>query len=341
MKWIISSLAALGMLTASPGQDGGAPLQVCATIPDFGNLAQEIGGDQVSVNVFAKGATDPHFIEAKPSFIKTLSTADLYIQVGMELELGWAPVLLKNCRNANVQPGAAGFLDVSETITPLDVPQAPVDRSMGDVHPLGNPHYMLDPVNGIKAASLIRDRLAQLRPAKKDYFADRYDAFLKRIGKAMVGEKLASKYDVVKLATLMAHGKLVEFLKTQNDEALLSGWFADLAGAPGTKVVGDHNLWAYFAQRFGLKVVGFLEPKPGVSPSTRHLGQVIKLIQSEGVKVILSAVYFDVKHAEFVSEKTGAKVLLMAHQVGSRTGTDDYISMVDYNVRQLKEALGK
>lgn len=343
MKWIVNALIALGMLSASPGasaQDEDKPLQVCATVSDLGSLVREIGGDQVSVHVFAKGTADPHFMEARPSFIKSLSTADLYIQVGMDLELGWAPVLLKNCRNAGVQPGAAGYLDASEAITPLDVPPGQVDRSMGDVHALGNPHYLLDPVNGLKAAALIRDRLSQLRPAKKEYFADRYDAFHRRLGKAMVGEKLAAKYDVIKLAELTAHGKLVEFLKTQKEEDLLSGWFADVAAFHGTQAVGDHNLWTYFAHRFGIRMTVFLEPKPGVAPSMRHLTDVIRLIRSDGIKVIFSAVYFDSKHAEFVAEKTGVKILAMAHQSGAREGTDDYAAMVDYNVRQLKGALG-
>ena len=149
------------------------PVQVCATVPELGNLAQEIGGDQVKVTVFAKSQEDPHFIEAKPSFIKALSQADLFLQIGMELEIGYAPVLLQNARNSRVLIGAPGYVDASKVITPMEVPTGIVDRSMGDVHPQGNPHYLLDPLNGLLVARLIRDRLIEVRPEKKPFFEER------------------------------------------------------------------------------------------------------------------------------------------------------------------------
>ena len=161
-------MAPLGLIGGDALAQGDArPLQVAVTIPDLGSLVREIGGDQVAVTVFAKGTEDAHFVEAKPSFIKTLSEADLFIQMGLEMEMGWAPVLQQNARNAKVLPGARGFLDASTVITPLDVPTGPVDRSLGDVHEAGNPHYLLDPINGLRVARLIRDKLIELRPERQ------------------------------------------------------------------------------------------------------------------------------------------------------------------------------
>jgi len=308
-------------------------------VPDLGSLAHEVGGDQVSVKVFAKGTEDAHFIEAKPSFIKTLSQCDLYLQVGMDLEIGWAPVLLQNARNGAVLPGGRGYIDASRAILRLEVPTGTVDRSMGDVHPLGNPHYLLDPLNGLKVARLIRDKLVDLRPDRKAYFEDRYISFSLRLGTALVGEKLAKKYDVEKLALLYEHGKLAPFLKGQGEAPLLQGWLGRMLPHFGTKVVADHNLWPYFARRFGIAVIGFMEPKPGVPPTTKQLGTLVDLMRAERVGAILTVSYYDPRHARFISQQTGARVVNLAHQVGARDGTDDYLAMINYNVREMAAAL--
>ncbi len=334
-------LAGLGL--AGPpvyGQTAERPLRIAATVPELGSLAREVGGDQVTVTVFAKGTEDAHFVEARPSFIRALSQADLYIQVGMDLEVGWAPVLLRNARNSRVLPGAPGYLDASGLIDPLEVPAAPVDRSMGDVHPMGNPHYLLDPLNGLKVAQLIRDRLIQIRPQRGHFFEERYTDFRQRLGEALVGEALAQKYDVEKLAFLHQHGRLQRFLKDQREERLLGGWLGAMLPYYGTTAVGDHALWPYFARTFGIRIIGHLEPLPGIPPTTRHLRAMVERMRAESVPVVLAVVFYDSRHARFVAEQTGATVVTLAHQVGAREGTDDYLSMVDYNVRQLAAALG-
>jgi ABC-type Zn uptake system ZnuABC Zn-binding protein ZnuA len=333
-------VASLGLLEGDALAQGAArPLRVATTVPDLGSLVREIGGDQVAVTVFAKGTEDFHSIEAKPSFIKTLSEADLFIQMGMEMEQGWVPVLQQNARNAKVLPGARGFLDASMVITPLEVPSGTVDRSMGDVHPAGNPHYLVDPINGLLVAQLIRNKLIELRPERQKYFEERYSNFRQRLGAALVGEALAKKYDVEKLAVLFEAGKLSDFLRSQGEESLLGGWFALMLPYRGAKVVADHNTWPYFARRFGISVIGFLEPKPGLPPTTRHLNELIENMRPQGVKVILANPYFDPRFAQFVAERTGAQVVNIAHMVGARPGTDDYIAMIDYDVRQLAGAL--
>lgn len=315
------------------------PLHVCVTVPELGSLVREVGGDQVSVTGFAKGTEDPHFVEAKPSFIKALSKCDLYVQAGMELEMGWAPVLLRNARNGKVLPGARGYLDAAAAITPLGIPTAPVDRSMGDVHPLGNPHYLTDPLNGLKVAGLTRDKLSDLQPESSKYFAERYQSFRQRLSMALVGEALAKKYDAEKLALLFEHSRLHFFLQSQGEESLLGGWLGLMRPYYGAKVVTDHNMWPYFARRFGLEIVAQLEPKPGIPPTTQHLNEVINLMKADGIKAVLAAAYYDPRYANFVSENTGARVVHMANQAGARPDTEDYLSMVDYNVRQLAAAL--
>jgi ABC-type Zn uptake system ZnuABC Zn-binding protein ZnuA len=322
------ALILMGLVATSGRAEDERPLRVCATVPELGSLAREIGGDH------------SHFVEPRPSFIKALSQADLFVQVGLELEVGWVPVLVLSARNERVLVGAPGYVDASTAIVPLDVPSVSVDRSMGDVHPQGNPHYLLDPLNGLSVARLMRDKLGELRPSKRAFFDARYDAFRKKLGVALVGEPLTEKYEFEKLALLFEHGKLGDFLEAQGEAALLGGWLGSMSPHFGVKAAGDHNLWPYFARRFGLRMVGFLEPKPGVPPTTKHVAWLIEHMRAEHAKLILSAAYYDPRHARFVSEHTGAAVVRIAHQAGAREGTDTYMEMLDHNLRALAAALG-
>ena len=316
-------------------------LRVCCSVPDLASLVETIGGDSVSVTAFAKGTEDPHFLEAKPSFVKALSQANLLVMLGLEMETGWSPVVLQGARNPAVNSGATGYLDASTSIRPLDAPTGVVDRSMGDVHPGGNPHYLLDPICGMQVARRIRDKLSELLPQEKAGFDQRYEAFCRKLGALLLGEPLAAKYkidDYPKLAMLFEHGRLDAYLKSQKEDSLLGGWLGLLLPYYGTKAVDDHNMWPYFARRFGLRVVAHMEPKPGIPPTTQHLGEVAELMRVEQARVVLANPYYDPRHAQFLAANAGAVVINAAHQVGSRPGTDDYLSMVDYNVRQLASA---
>lgn len=334
----LTVLAALTCLVATDAL-AAKPLRICATVPELGSLAEAVGGAEVTVTVFTKGTESPHFTVPKPSFVKALNACDAYVQVGLELEIGWAPALLQNARNAAVLPSGAGFIDASTAVAVLGVPNGTIDRSMGDVHPGGNPHYLLDPLNGLRVAALLRDRFSTLRPEAKQHFSERYDAFRQRLGVALVGEALSRKYDFEKLTLLAEHGRLVDFLDSQGETALLSGWLAVLRPHAGAKVVAEHDAWIYFSARFGVEVIAFLEPIPGVPPTTSHLGTVIERMRTEQVGVVLTTAYYDPRYARFVSEKTGAAVVAIAHQVAARPGTDDYLAMIDYNVTQLAMAL--
>ena len=318
-------------------------LSVCATVPELGSLVREIGGDQVTVTVFAKGADDPHFVVPKPSFIKALNQCDVYVQGGLELEAGWAPALLNNARNSAILPGAQGYIDASAVITPLGVPGVPtaaVDRSMGDVHALGSPHFLLSPMNGLRVARLLHDRLTALRSGNGSYFSERYDDFRQRLGVALVGEALYNKYDFEKLAILAERGRLDTFLTSQGEASLLGGWLGLLHPHRGAKLVADHTLWPYFSQLFGLNLIEHLEPLPGIPPTTSHLQTVIELMRATNVKAVLASAYYDPRYAQFVAENTGATIVNMAHQGNARPGTGNYLDMVDYNVKQLSAALG-
>jgi ABC-type Zn uptake system ZnuABC Zn-binding protein ZnuA len=312
---------------------------VCATTPDLGSLAREVGGEQISLTVFAKGTEDPHFLEARPGFVKSMSQAQMFLLVGMELESAWVPAILQNARNSKVLPGARGFVDCSSVVSPLDLPAGPLDRSMGDVHPAGNPHYLLDPINGLAVARLIRDRLSEIRPQERTLFHQRYTSFRDRVAQAMVGGSLAARYDFEKLAILFEHGKLQSFLAEQGSSHLLGGWLRAMMPHFGVKAVADHNLWPYFSRRFGVRVMGFMEPKPGIAPTTKHLGELVSMMKAHGVKLILAAPYFDPRHARFLAERTSAGIARMAHQVGSVEEARDYLGMVDYNVREVLRAV--
>jgi ABC-type Zn uptake system ZnuABC Zn-binding protein ZnuA len=330
-------LVAVAFTQATPV--GAEPLVVCATVPELGRLVETIGGSDVKVTVFAKPTEDPHFVDARPSFVRALNRADLLVLNGLELEIGWLPALIQNARNAQVLPGASGYVDASVAIQPMNVPAVRVDRSMGDVHPMGNPHYLLDPVNGLKAAALLRDRMSALRPAQTAAFAEAYDAFKKRLAERLAGKALADLYDIEKLALLQENAKLLPFLSTVERSSELGGWWGRLLPYGGIKVVQDHRIWPYFARRFGLRIVADMEPKPGIAPTTHHMKQVAEIIRAQHVPIAMTAAYYDPKYGDFLARETGLAVARMANQAGARPGTDDYLDMVGFNVDQIADIL--
>lgn len=342
---VVASAFVLLAATPRPGVAGETgPIRIFTTTTDLADLAREVGGDRVTVTWMVQGREDAHFADARPSFIKELSQADLFIVVGLELEVGYVPLLLQNARNGRVLPGAVGYLDASRAITPLldaNVATAGVvNRSMGDVHAWGNPHYLLDPVRGFDVARLIAAKLAELRPQEAAYFQARLEDFRHRMVDLMVGPTLAAKYDAFKLAQLAEQGGLAAFLDQQGDRALLGGWYGALLPKWGSKVVDDHQMWLYFAKRFGLVVVDHMEPKPGIPPTTTHLKEVIEKMKAENVKIVLASPYYDPRHAAFVADATGAMVLQMAHQTGSRDHADTYLDMITLNVGAVTLGLG-
>lgn len=294
---------AVGVGCASVVAAQAAPLRVVTTTEDLASLTREVGGDRVTVVGLAKGYQDPHFVEPKPSFIFEVSRADLLVVVGRELEIGWLPPLINSSRNAKIQVGANGYLDASLTVKILEIPAGQITRAMGDVHPQGNPHYWLDPANGRRMAMAIRDKLAQLDPAGKALFDQRYAAFDTRLA---ASEKQ---------------------------------WDAAMAPYKGTKIVTYHRSWPNFMERFGLYVMGYVEPKPGIPPSPSHTLELIADMKAQGVKLIVVEPYFDVKTPQAIANQVGGKVLVLAPSVGGDKAAGDYVQLFDANVATMVAAL--
>lgn len=324
---------ALGSLIANTAL---AELRVATTTPGLADLARQVGGDDVEVTSFVRGAQDPHFLEPRPSFIRVMSKADVFIETGLELESGWAPVLVSKARNSRIRPGGSGAVDASRFVPALGMLSGIVDRSMGDVHAQGNPHYLVDPVAGLRVALGLRDRFSKLDPANSEAYASRFENFRRRLLVALVGEDLAAQDADAARAAL--DGRLEAWIQESGAERL-GGWLGRMRPHHGKRVIADHDLWPYFSMRFGIVVADFLEPRPGITPTTRHLGEIVETIERDGIKVILSSAYFHPRYAQKVSAATGATVVFMANQVESREGVDDYLSMIDWNVRKLADAL--
>lgn len=328
------------------------PLRVVATLPDLGSIARTIGGDRVHVDVLVRGGEDPHFTVPRPSLVRTLARAEMLVVAGLDLEGAWLQPLCDNARNpailrtpvgntgaGNTGTGYAGpgYVDISLGIALRGMLVERLDRSLGDIHRGGNPHYLTDPLCGLQAAAMLRDRFTAARPDGKEAFAKAFTTFRDRLAVAMVGEEVAKLYehDAETLARLYELDRLDELLEKNGDRDKLGGWFGAMRSHRGTKVVADHDLWPYFAARFGLVVRAFLEPRAGIAPTPNHLEQVVGLMKQEGIHVILAAPYFSPQHAQFVAKETGAHIAQVAHQCGSRDGCDDYVDMVDYNVRAV------
>jgi ABC-type Zn uptake system ZnuABC Zn-binding protein ZnuA len=339
-KFLVAVGLAAGVCSQQPAA-APAPHAVVATTPDLAALCRAIGGERCAVTTFVPGPQDPHYLDPRPAMLYAMQKAELLVETGRELESGWLPVLIRNSRNQSAQPGQIGHLDASRVVRALNVPTASIDRSAGDLHMNGNPHYLLDPLCGLQVAALLRDRMTALWPAERTTFAQNFTAFRDRLAVAMVGKELAALYehDAEQLAIAFGKGTLAAALKEQGDLDRLGGWFGALLPLRGSKVVVDHDLWPYFAERFGLTVFGYLEPRPGMTPSTGHLTQLIERMQGAQVRTVLAATYFPVQYARSVQKATGAGIAPMAHQPGARADTDDYIAFVDYNVRTLVAAL--
>jgi zinc/manganese transport system substrate-binding protein len=296
--------AVAGAFFAGAAVNAQSKLNIVTSTEDLASLAREVGGDRVAVTALAKGYQDPHFVDPKPSFILAVNRADLYIAVGRELEIGWLPPLLTSSRNAKIQPGSAGYLDASLNVRILEVPTGQITRAMGDVHPLGNPHYWLEPGNGRLIAQAILKKLGELSPANKAYFTQRYDDFDKRLAAA---EKR---------------------------------WDASMAPYRGTKLVTYHRSWPNFMERFGLEVMGYVEPKPGIPPSPSHTLDLIEEMKRDGIKLIVVEPYFNLKTPQaVVGQVPGGKVLVLAPSVGGVKEVTDYVQLFDYDVNLLSTAL--
>jgi len=297
-KLIFFLISSVGILTTVHA----GTIKVVTTTTDLKSITELVGGDKVSVSSIATGYQNPHFVDPKPSYIISLSKADLFVTVGLDLEIGWSPQLLSSSRNTKIQKGAGGYVDASQGIGLLQVPSA-ANRAEGDIHIYGNPHYWLDPLNGKVIARNIATGLERVDPSNKSTYETNLQAFFKKIDDKM------------------------------------KDWQSKMAPFKGTKIIAYHNEWVYLETRFGLNIVDFMEPKPGIPPSPSQLVKVIKEIQANSIKVIISSPYFTTSSSDVVAKQTGVKELTLATSVGAFDPIKNYFDLFDYDIQQLTAIL--
>jgi zinc/manganese transport system substrate-binding protein len=279
-----------------------ASIKVVTTTTDLKSITEMVGGNKVSVTSIATGYQNPHFVDPKPSYIISLATADMFVTTGLDLETGWSPQLLSSSRNNKIQKGSRGYVDASEGVGLLQVPSS-INKAEGDIHIFGNPHYWLDPLNGKVIARNIADGLERVDPSDKPLFEANLHAFYAKI------------------------------------DAKMREWLTKIAPFKGAKIIAYHNEWVYFEKRFGLEIVDFMEPKPGIPPSPSQLVKVIKEVKSMSIKAIISSPYFTTSSSDVVAKQTGVKVLTLATSSGAFNNIKSYLDVFDYDIDQLVAAL--
>jgi len=301
MKILTTLLFALAMLL--PATRASAALRVVTTVEGLAALAREAGGDRVEVTSLSRGTQDPHFVDANPTLAVKLRGADLLVDVGLDLEIGWLPPLVNQSRNPDIQPGGRRRLTAATAVAVLEVPTAPVDRSQGDLHPAGNPHFLSDPRRAVQVAAGIAARLSEIDPAGASSYRERLADFRGRL------------------------------------EHAEARWRATLEPLRGRKIIPHHATLTYFLDWSGLVSVGYLEPKPGIAPPPSHLADLVRVVKDEGVKAIVVENYYDLRSAEALARLTGAKVVSTPGDVGGAKDARDYPSYLDTLVRLVAEAV--
>lgn len=286
-------------------QPAAAELRVVATTSDLAYFAQTVGGDKVHVDAICQGTQDPHFVQARPSYMVTLSRADLVVAVGLELEVGWLPSLIQGARNPDINPGHPGYFEAASAVKPIDIPQGGVDRSRGDIHPFGNPHFWLDPLNAKLAVRALAERMAQLDASDAAVFRANAAAFERRI------------------------------------DTKMREWSARMAPFKGAKIATYHATFNYFHNRFGLTSIGYLEDRPGIPPSPAHLVDLIRQMKEQRVPVIFHEAFYDHATSDMVGARAEAKVLVLPTSVGGASGTETYEKLIDYIIGRFIAAMPK
>lgn len=333
----LSLFVAASLATLAVAQ---APLKVVTTTQDLASIAASIGGARANVSSLVVGARDAHRIEAKPSFMSRVAGADLFIAIGLELEIGYEGPILSGSRNARVQVGKPGHLYASDGVPLVGKPTGPVTRAQGDIHPYGNPHIWLDPFNARIIADSIAERMSALQPAGKQIFAANLAAFKKSVDVAMFGSALVSKFGGDKLWQWEVGGQLASQLRSNNASNLVGGWEAKMVPLRGKAILTYHRSWSYFVNRFGINIVGELEPKPGLDPTPGHVASLLKVASSNNVRAILQEPFYHDTEAKFVASRTGAKVIVAPSSVGQDRAARDYVSLIDTIVNRLSAVYG-
>lgn len=327
------------LIALAIGAPVAAQVQVVTTLPTYAAIASEVGGERVQVESIARGDEDAHFVKPKPSYALMLKRADLFVTTGLDLEL-WAPTLVDKSGNRAIRDGQPGFVAAHVGIPKKEVP-ASVSREAGDVHIYGNPHLYSSPIAAKQIAANIAAGLERVDPDGVETYRAGLTAFQHRIDVALYGEELLELLDSSTLDPLAREGRLVPFLEEQDYEGeplltKLGGWLERGLAFRGQEIIAYHKNWIYFADLFGLRIVDYVEPKPGIPPSARHVKELIDTIQDRNIRVLLAASYFDPRQPELIAERTGCAALILP--LGPVSGVDGYFGLIDLWVDRLAEA---
>ena len=330
----------LALLVAAP-LEAQTPLRVVTSLPTYAAIAREIVGDRGTVAAIAEGDEEPHFVQPKPSFLPLIAQADVFVTTGLDLEL-WVPALLDKAGNPRVSEGGQGYVAAYRGIRLLEVPVT-ASRSEGDIHVYGNPHIHTDPVNGIWIARNILAGLERVAPRNAAYFREREQAFEHRLLGRIYGDELVRLLTPEVLFDLARSYQEMEFLRTNQYQGAplvthLGGWMKQAEAFRGKQMVCYHKEWAYFSARFGLPCVEYVEPKPGIPPSPRHVQRLLELMRRDHVPVIFSPNYYNRNQIREIAARTGAAGVIVPGQVHGAPGVDTYDRLVDTWVGELRRA---
>jgi ABC-type Zn uptake system ZnuABC Zn-binding protein ZnuA len=318
-----------------------APVKVVTSLTTYAAIARDIVGDRGQVNSIATGDENPHYVQPKPSFLPLIAGADLFVTTGLDLEL-WVPVLLDKAGNSRVTEGGPGYVAAYTGIPLLDIP-ASYSRSQGDIHVFGNPHIWTEPLNGIQIARNILTGLRRVAPQDAEYFIAREKDFEDRVYRALYGDELVKLLGGQTLADLDRQGKLFDFLNQRRYQGAplaerLGGWLKQGMVFRGQQMACYHKEWDYFSREFGIPCVDYIEPKPGIPPTPKHVRELIELMQQRHVRVLLSPGYFDHNQIRQVAERTGAKAVVVPSNVGGAPGVNTYFDLINTLVSSLSQA---
>lgn len=337
MKTLTMITAALALLA---GTGRAQQVEVVSTLSVYASIAEAIGGERVAAASIARGDEDAHFVKPKPSFALMLRKADLFITTGLDLEL-WAPVLVDKSGNKNIREGQQGYVSASQGARLLDVPQN-ASREAGDVHIFGNPHLFTSPIAAKRIAANIAAGLTRADPAGAEVYGRNLEAFVRRVNQSLYGAELVSILGAEALDGLAESGKLIAFLEGQQVEGSpaiekLGGWLGKGLAFRDKEIIAYHKNWVYFTTLFGLEVVDYVEPKPGIPPSARHVKELIDEIERRGIKVLIAASYFDPQQPRTIAQRTGCRDVILSLGVGAE-GPSDYFALVDSWIDSIADA---
>lgn len=331
-KILISLLAMVAFCDFVAGQ-----LNIVCSFSDYASIVKEIAKDKADVQFIAHGEQDPHFVSPKPSYAVILNKADMWITTGMDLEQ-WSAVLLDRAHNKDIMDGAVGFVGVSDGVKILQKVSV-ADRTEGDVHLMGNPHINTSPLNWKIIARNITIGLIKVDPANSAFYEKNRDAFIDKIDKALFGEELVKLFGGETLTDLLQNGTLFTFLDKEYQDKklidLLGGWLKTALPFRNTRVIAYHKNWAYFSDVFGLEIIGYIEPKPGIPPSAKHVQYMINLIKEQNIELMLVAGYFEKKSPQMIEDKTGIKALYLPLFVNEDRNIDNNFELVDYWINEI------